>query len=148
MPHFGLMDESALGPVEGPLMRAKLHIRGGRRRLNQGKISLGIITLYDAMISAMQWYISDPSHEKMIKVKDKENMNDDRIAYKVLTRSGVLDGSFDYDSFNELADKALYQDLSAYDHRDMLRGVELVMTQLGIMPFDENDLPPEDPETV
>jgi hypothetical protein len=30
----------------------------------------------------------------------------------------------------------------------MLRGVELVMTQLGIMPFDENDLPPEDPETV
>jgi hypothetical protein len=30
MPHFGLMDDDALGPVEGYLMRAKLHIRGGK----------------------------------------------------------------------------------------------------------------------
>lgn len=148
MPHFGSMDEYSLGPVEGPLMRAKLHIRGGRRRLDQGKISLGIITLYDALMSAMQWYISDPSHKKMFKVKDNEDMNDDRVVYNVLTRSGVLDGSFDYNSFNELADKALNQEMSAYDHRDMLKGVESVMTQLGIMPFDENDLPPEDPEMV
>lgn len=36
MPHFGLMDADALGPIEAPLMRARLHIRGGRRRLRQG----------------------------------------------------------------------------------------------------------------
>ena len=148
MPHFGLMDEYALGPVEGPLMRARLHIRGGRRRLRQGKISLGIITFYDAMISAMQWYISDPSHKNMFKVNNNEDTNDDRIVYKILTRSGVLDGSFDYDAFNELAEKALYQDMSAYDYTGMLKGVESVMTQLGVMPFDESALPPEDPKTV
>jgi len=148
MPHFGLMDEYALGPVEGPLMRAKLHIRGGRRRLRQGKISLGIITFYDAMISAMQWYISDPSHKKMFKVNNNEDTNDDRIVYKILTRSGVLDGSFDYDAFNELAEKALYQDMSAYDYTGLLKGIESVMTQLGVMPFDESALPPEDPKTV
>jgi len=148
MPHFGLIDENALGPVEGPLMRAKLHIRGGRRRLNQGKISLGIITLYDAVISAMQWYIADPSHEKMFSFKDNEDKNDDSLVYKVLTRSGVLDGKFDYEMFNELAERALSEEMPAYDHRDVLKGVEAVMTQLGIMPFDEEALPPEDPETV
>jgi len=148
MPHFGLMDEYALGPVEGPLMRAKLHIRGGRRRLRQGKTSLGIITLYDAIISAMQWYISNPSHKNKFTIKDNENTNDDSTVYKVLTRSGVLDGSFDYDAFSELTERALHQDLSAYDYQDMLRGVESVMTQLGVMPFDESALPPEDPKTV
>ncbi len=49
MPHFGLMDEGSLGPVEGPLMRARLHIRGGKRRLRQGKIAAAIATLYDAL---------------------------------------------------------------------------------------------------
>jgi hypothetical protein len=147
MPHFGLIDENALGPVEGPLMRAKLHVRGGRRRLNQGKISLGIITLYDAVISAMQWYISEPAHVNMFNVKDDEDMNDDRVVYKVLTRSGVLDGKFDYNMFNELADRALSEEMPAYDPQGLLKGIEAVMMQLGIMPFDENDLPPEDPRT-
>jgi hypothetical protein len=148
MPHFGLINENSLGPVEGPLMRAKLHIRGGRRRLNQGKISLGIITLYDAVISAMQWYISDPSHDNMFNFKDNEDKNDDRVVYEVLTRSGVLDGRFDYNMFNELADRALSEEMPAYDPQDVLKGIESVMTQLGIMPFDEKDLPPEDPRTV
>jgi hypothetical protein len=147
MPHFGLIDENALGPVEGPLMRAKLHIRGGRRRLRQGKLSLGIITLYDAVISAMQWYISDPSHKGMFRINNNEDTNDDRTVFKILTRSGVLDGSFDYDAFNELTEKALSQDMSDYDYTGMLKGIESVMTQLGVMPFDESALPPEDPKT-
>ena len=70
------------------------------------------------------------------------------VPSKVLTRSGVLDGSFDYDAFSELTERALHQDLSAFDYQDMLRGVESVMTQLGVMPFDESGLPPEDPKTV
>lgn len=148
MPHFGLIDENALGPVEGPFMRAKLHIRGGRRRLTQGKISLGIITLYDAVISAMQWYIADPSHGEIFDFKDNEDRNDDRVVYKVLTRSGVLDGKFDYEKFNELTERALSEEMSAYDYRDVLKGVEEIMTQLGVLPFDEKDLPPEDPRTV
>jgi len=142
------MDEYALGPVEGPLMRAKLHIRGGRRRLRQGLISLGIITLYDALLSAMQWYVAVPEQEKKFHVKDDEDMKDDKTVYKLLTRSGVLDGSFDYEVFNELAEKALYQDMSDYDYTEMLKGIESVMTQLGVMPFEESALPPEDPKTV
>ncbi len=147
MPHFGLMDEYALGPVEGPLMRAKLHIRGGKRRLRQGKISAGIVTLYDALCSAMEWYIAVPERRQKLKIKESDNLKDDKTLFAVLNNSGVLDGSFDYEVFNELVEKAMMQEMPDYDYGGTLKGIESVMTRLGVMPFDENKLLPEDPST-
>lgn len=145
MPHFGLMDENELGPVQGPLQRARLHIRGGRRRLRQGKTAAGIVTLADALSAAMQWYLAAPRRGVMIQ--DGENLNDDRTAYAVLVRSGVLDGSFDYDAFDRVVERALQKEMRPFDHQVLVNGLEQVMTQLGVMPFDESSLPPEDPAT-
>jgi uncharacterized protein YjhX (UPF0386 family) len=147
MPHFGLMNEDALGPVQGPLQRAMLHIRGGRRRLRQGKISAGIVTFYDALSSAMQWYLALPARRSKLVLVRGEDLLDDRTAYAVLVRSGVLDGRFDFAAFDRLTEHALLNEMSGYDYRAVLKGVEAVMEQLGIMPFDEEDLPPEDPNT-
>ena len=147
MPHFGLMNEDALGPVQGPLQRAMLHIRGGRRRLRQGKISAGIVTFYNALSSAMQWYLALPARRSKLVVGGDEDLLDDRTAYAVLVRSGVLDGRFDFAAFDRLTEHALLNEMSGYDYRAVLKGVEAVMEQLGIMPFDEEDLPPEDPST-
>jgi hypothetical protein len=148
MPHFGLIDEDALGPVEGPLMRAKLHIRGGRRRLRQGKLSYGIITLYDALISAMQWYVASPERMKGLRINKDDNMNDDKTLFNILLRSGVVDGSFDYEAFDILVENALYDSMSGFYYKEMLESYEAFMTQLGVLPFDENELPPEDPSTL
>lgn len=147
MPHFGLMDEAALGPVEGPLMRAKLHIRGGKRRLRQGKLAYGIITLYDALISAMQWYVASPERREQLRINESDNMNNDKTLFNILSRSGVIDGTFDYEAFDRLVESALYDSMSGFDYKEMLKSYEAVMTQLGVMPFDENKLPPEDPST-
>jgi len=68
-------------------------------------------------------------------------------AYAVLVRSGVLDGRFDFDAFDRLTEHALLNEMPGYDYRAVLKGVEAVMEQLGVMPFDEADLPPEDPGT-
>lgn len=147
MPHAGLMDEDALGPEAGPLQRAKLHIRGGRRRLRQGKISAGIVTLYDALLSALKWYVASPERRKKLLVRDGEDMTDDRKVFEVLVRSGVLDTAFDYASFDRLVEKAMDEEMPGYDFAPVLGGIESVMTRLGVMPFDEKDLPPEDPST-
>jgi hypothetical protein len=147
VPHFGLMDETKLGPVEGPLRRARLHIRGGKRRLRQGKIAAGIVTLYDALEGAMKYYIADPVRRGRLTVHAGENLNDERTLYAVLVRSHVLDGAFDYDSFDRLVETALHQELPGYDYRGLLSNFETVMTRLGVMPFDEATLPPEDPKT-
>ena len=141
------MNEDDLGPVEGPLQRAKLHIRGGKRRLRQGKISAGIVTFYDALSSAMQWYLALPERRSKLVVSGNDDLLNDRTAYAVLVRSGVLDGRFDFDAFDRLTEQALLYDKPDYEYRETLAGVESVMEQLGVMPFDESALPPEDPKT-
>ncbi len=147
MPHFGLMDEERLGPVEGPLMRARLHIRGGKRRLRQGKTAAAIATLYDALEGAMQFWLADPVRRKRVAFRAGEDPTDDRTAYDVLVRAGVLDGSFDFSAFEKLVEKVLDEEVPGYDNDMFLRGFESVMTQLGVMPFDEESLPAEDPKT-
>ena len=147
MPHAGLMDEGTLGPVEGPRQRARLHIRGGKRRLRQGKISAGIVTLYDALEAAMRSYVDDLEKKAKLDIKEGENLNDDKTSYIVLVRSGVLDGTFDFKAFDRLTEKALNEEIPWFDYRELLAGIESVMTQLGVMPFDESLLPPEDPKT-
>ena len=147
MPHFGLMDERALGSVEGPFQRARLHIRGGKRRLREGKISAGIVTLYDALQGAMESYVNSPENRQRIVLKKGDDLRNDKIAYAVLVRSGILDGAFDFGAFSRLMETALAEEMPDYDYRDVLKGIEQVMAQLRVMPFDESKLPPEDPST-
>jgi hypothetical protein len=146
LPHFGLIDES-LGPEEYALQRARLHIRGGKRRLRQGKISAGIVTLYDAAVFAFDWYIASPARRSKLQIAKGEDLNDDNTVCEILKRSGVIDSSFDYKLFNKLVEKSLEQDMTDYDYREILDNFESLMTRLGVMPFDENELPPEDPST-
>ena len=67
MPHFGLMDAKALGPERAALQRARLHLRGGKRRLRQGKISAGIATLSDALSFAMEWFCASPERRSRVR---------------------------------------------------------------------------------
>jgi len=148
MPHFGLMDEEALGPVDGPLQRARLHIRGGRRRLRQGKISAGIVTLYDALEGAMRSYMAEPGRLAKLDIgKKDEDLNNDKTLYAALVRAGVIDGKFDFEAFDRLTERALHEEMPGYDYQELLSGLETVMIRLGVVPFDEALLPPEDPNT-
>ena len=147
MPHFGLMDEKSLGPVDGPLLRARLHLRGGKRRLRQGKISAGIVTLYDALEAAMEAYDALPGHHAALGFGEHERVTSSRVLYVRLVQKGVFDGSFDFDAFDRLIETALHQEIEGYDYRSLLAGIEVLMAQIGVMPFDETRLPPEDPKT-
>lgn len=146
MPHFGLMNADELGAEKAALQRARLHIRGGRRRLRQGKISAGIVTLYDALESALEWYFCAPDRRRSAGISGAPP-RDSRTLCAILTGAGILDGAFDFDSFDALTEKALHEELPRLDWRPLLEGVEGVMSSLGIMPFDEEELPPEDPRT-
>jgi hypothetical protein len=147
MPHFGLMDEEQLGPVEGPLQRARLHIRGGKRRLRQGKISAGIVTLYDAVSAAMESYIASNKGEATFRQMTDESIQNEQAMFAQLVRAGVIDGSFDFMAFDEITEKALNQELNDYDYGPLLGAIESLMKQLSVMPFDESLLPPEDTKT-
>jgi len=142
------MGEHDLGPVAGPLLRARLHIRGGRRRLRQGKIDAGIAALYDALEHALQSCLADPAFGPRLDAAAREYRGDAGKLYRAFVEAGVLDGSFDFGAFDALTSRALNQELSGFDYHGVLAGLESVMTQLGVLPFDEASLPPEDPKTL
>lgn len=83
----------------------------------------------------------------MLSIRGTEDLKDDKVIYAVLIRSGVLDGTFDYRAFDDLAGRASQATMPDYDYSEMLQGFESVMRQLGVMPFDESILPSEDPST-
>jgi hypothetical protein len=146
MPHFGLMDPDALGVEAAALQRARLHIRAGRRRLRQGKISAGLGTLYDALLFALAFFIASPDRRKTLPIKEGDDLRDDRTVFARLVETGVIGGQFDYEAFKDLVESAPAFS-STYDYSETLRRIESIMIQLGVMPFAENELPPEDPST-
>ncbi len=146
MPHFGLMNSGELGSERAALQRARLHLRGGKRRLRQGKISAGLVTLYDALECALEWYAASPGRRARASLGEPVP-RESPVLFSLLTAAGILDGSFDFDSFEALAEKALHDDLASYDWRPLVEGLEKVMTALGVMPFSEAELPAEDPST-
>ena len=129
-------ERRALGPERAALQRARLHLRGGSRRLRQGRISGGIAALYDALTSAMEWFCA--GSERITSIPGaRGRFTDYKARYAALVRASVLDGTFDFERLDKVLDRALAMELPAAAAEGILEGVESVLTQLGVLPFDE-----------
>ena len=113
----------------------------------QGKIAAGIVTLYDALIFALRWYLLLPDHRDRLKIDDSLDLMDEKAMIAFLRDAGVIDDAFDLEAFEGLVDKAENDEMPDFDYKPMLARFELLMTKLAVMPFDEKQLPPEDPAT-
>ena len=146
MPHFGHMDESKMTRSEADLLRARLHLRSGKRRLSEGKLRSGVETVYDALYSAMRAYALSPANRHRFENVD---IGSEQELHAALVKAGVLNNRFEFLRFKELVEEAVNEELPVYDHEYdstwLIRGVESIMTQLGALPFDEASLPKEEP---
>lgn len=148
MPHFGLMNtKESFENARGALLRARLHIRGAKRRLGQGKISAGIVTLYDALIFGLRYYFMIPEHRTAAGITEALDLTDEKAMISALRDAGMGAAEFNLAEFEELVDKASVDEMADYDYTMMLARFESLMTLLEVMPFDESLLPPEDPST-
>ncbi|MBI5666074.1 MAG: hypothetical protein HZC49_13450 [Nitrospirae bacterium] len=139
MPYLGHTDNKTPCTEDVMCVRARLHIHTGRRRLREGKISLGIVTLYDALYSAMQWYVACHDHRDKLITISSDNLNDESVLFDILVRSGIITYNFDYSTFSELVDSALYKDMSDYDYSGILKDIESIIAQLIVVPLDAHD---------
>ena len=145
MPHFGLMDATHLTEADAALLRVRLHLRGGRQRFQRGMLAPGIAALYDALQYAMRWYISFPEHRAQLGLRNAEVFEDEAELLALLVRGGVIDRAFDYAGFEQLVEQSLDDVTFQFDAARVLAQIIQVMTQLEVMPFDETQLPPENP---
>jgi len=82
-----------------------------------------------------------------LALSKEDDLTDEKTVFDILKRSDVFIGGFDYDEFNALVEKASEEEMPEYDYSKMLSDFEAFMTSLGVMPFNEAQLPPEDPAT-
>lgn len=151
MPHFGLMNPDEMKPAEAAVMRAKLHVRGGKSRISQGKIEAGIAALHDAIISAMQQYFFSTQLKDLLNITDSDfDFTDEKVLFNLLKRSGIIDITFREKDFTYLSiviEKALDHKLKDFNQKTYFEKYNNLMKQLEIIPYNENELPPEDPNT-
>lgn len=152
MPHFRLMDPDRMESAEAVFLRAKIHVRGGKRRISENKIPAGIASLHDAFLSAMQRFFLAPDlKKKLLTVKNFDiDLYDEEILFLILKKSGIINDSFTETDFIYLCavlDEALTSNLNSFDQEKYYTLFDNVMEQLGILPYSENELPPEDPST-
>ena len=143
-PHFGLMDESKMSREEALLMRTKLHWRCGVRKMKEINMSSeALAILYDALLSGMRWYILRHLPRELGENGD-EKLENERFVFSLLRRAGILDQSLDLPFIEKIVDKALMEEDVSFDHHRFLLQLDSFLTRLGILPFDETELPPED----
>jgi len=151
MPHFGLMDENLMSREEALLLRSRLHYRCGARRLRQGKLPAGVVTLYDALLSAMRWYILTSQLRRLAgdsKPEIDENLENERLVFALLRKDATLkDRLPDLDRIVELVDRALMHQEISLEVEPFLAEIQGFLDAVGVTPFDPASLPPEDPAT-
>ena len=145
MPHFGLMDATKMTQADAALLRVRLHLRGGRQRLQCGMLAPGVASLFDALRHAMRWYILFPEHRARLGLVDSEDFKEDEDIFALLVRGGVIDRAFDYAGFEQLVERSLDDASFQFDAAKVLAQILQVMTALEVLPFDEAELPPANP---
>ena len=131
--------------ADAELLRARLHIRGGKRRLRQGKGAAGITALYDALIHGLRWYALE--NRTTLKIADETELQDERNIFVRLAQTHVLNNLAEFDALAALVERAIDDPTFQLNAAGELAKVETWLTRLGVMPFDETALPREDPAT-
>lgn len=141
-PHFGLMDAGKMSRAEAARLRARFHWRGGRRRLAQGKTALAVVTLYDALLSGLRWYILVNGAEDAPAELEREG-----YLFARAEQAGLLDAALELPRLQALFEQALRNEPISSDQGWFVERVAGLLTRIGILPFAEALLPPEDPDT-
>jgi hypothetical protein len=137
------MDESKMSEAEAALRRARLHLSGGKRRLQQGLTAAGVVALYDSVLFGMRYYIA--RHKGCRSFVEHTELWDAASLFHALTRAGVFENPLTFNRFNLMVERALWQRSFSFDVDAALAEVESILTKLGVMPFNESALPAESP---
>jgi hypothetical protein len=138
MPHYGLMDATKMTEVDAALMRARLHLRGGKRRLQKGLSAAGIAALYDSVLFGMRYYIA--KHKRCASFVENIDLWDAPDLFHALTRAGIFDDPLSFNRFSLNVERALWQESFSGDTNATLAEVEAMLEKLGVMPFNEDTL--------
>jgi hypothetical protein len=134
MPHYDVIDVSQMTNARTELLCARLHLRDGKRRLEKGFSATGIATLYDAVLFGMRYYVA--KHKRCASFVENTDHSDAAGLFNGLARAGVFDDPLKFNRFSLIVERALWQESFSPDGDAVLAEVEVMLTKLGVIPFD------------
>ena len=138
MPAYGITGVNGMTEADAALLRARLRLCGGKRRLRKGLSAAGFVALYDALLFGMRYYIA--RHKRCTSFVDNTDLWDAASLFQALTRAGVFDDPLRFNRFSLVVERALWQGSLSFDMDATLAEVETLLTQLGVMPFSASAL--------
>jgi hypothetical protein len=115
------------------LICARFNLRGGKRRLQNGITTSGVMALYDSLLFGMRYYITRQERNSSLENID---LWDAMSMFEALTRTGLFEDPLSFNRFSLLVERALWQGSFALDPEAVLAEVEKMLTILGVMPLN------------
>jgi hypothetical protein len=122
---------------DAALTLARLHILGGKRHLEEGCLTAGLMALYDSILFGMRYYVG--THERCEKFLEDTDLWDTSSLLQALTRSGVFEDPLLFNRFTLTVERSLWQQSLVLDTHDIIAEAEKILIQLGVMPLDSID---------
>jgi len=139
MSHYDFINAPKMSDAEAALIRARRHLRSGKRYLQEGSSAAGIAAFYDAILFGMRYYIA--LHKGPESLAESADHWDASALFHALARSGVFDDPLTFNRCSLMVERALWQGSFAFDANAMLVEVEKILSRLGIIPFHGSSLP-------
>jgi len=138
----GLMDITKMIKAEAALLCARLYLRDGKSYLREGSFTAGIAALYDAILFAMHYYITEPACRGSINLNG-DDLWDHAVLYHKLVKAGIFDDPNAFNHLSLIVERVLWQETYSFDTASVLAEVEKMLSKLGVIPFNESILQSE-----
>lgn len=135
MPHYDLMDAPQMSDENASLIRARLHLQGGKQRLQEGLNAAGIAALYDALLFGMRYYVAREERCAKTDIAKNADLWDAADLFHTLARAGIFEDPCAFNRLSLIIERALWQESFSFDTNAVLTEVEEMLTKLGVMPF-------------
>ena len=123
------------------LQCARRYLRRGKRHLQAGRNSAGLVALYDSLLFGMRYYVT--KHKQCGRIMENIDLWDATHLFHALTQAGLFEDPLFFHRFSLLVERALWQPSISFDAKATLAETERMLTKLGILPFYESALPRE-----
>ena len=143
LPHYSLIDITHTTEGDIALMRARLHLRGGKRQLQEGLSVAGLTALYDSLLFGMQYYIAIHERCKETGITSSDALWDHVALYHKLVKAGIFNDPCAFNRLSLILERALWEESFSFDLASTLAEIEKMLTKLGVLPFNESSLPSE-----
>jgi hypothetical protein len=130
-----LIDAIKLTDARTALICARLHLRGGKRRLQKGLTAPGIAALYDSILFGMHYYIA--RHKSCASITENTDPWDAVGLFQILAHVGVFDDPLSFNRFSLIVERALWQRSFSSDTSAILVEVEEMLKKLDVLPFKQ-----------